>query len=162
MAWWRNLQAMSGYVYQLYTNYVKIGGYNPPSIYAFLPNKTEKTYHDFTQALLQLILNANPERILMNFEKAAVNALFATFPASQITGCYFHLYQSMLSSRKLEFVYSGNWIIQISQKNWQMEGSISFHKLHRHKQYPFGNERQWKKWFNIVVATVQRTSNFDW
>ena len=37
-------------------------------------NKTEKTYHDFTQALLQLIPNANPERILMDFEKAAVNA----------------------------------------------------------------------------------------
>ena len=32
----------------------------------------------------------------------------------------------------------------ISQKNWQMEGSNSFHKRHRHKQYPFGNKRQCK------------------
>ena len=43
--------------YQLYTIHVTIGGYNPPCIYALLPNKTEKTYHDFTQALLQLIPN---------------------------------------------------------------------------------------------------------
>ena len=86
-------------LYQLYTIHVTIGGYNPPCIYALLPNKTEKTYHDFTQALLQLIPNANPERIMMDFEKAAVNVFSTTFPAAQITGCYFHLSQSVL--RKL-------------------------------------------------------------
>ena len=82
--------------YQLYTIHVTIGGYNPPCIYALLPNKTEKTYHDFTQALLQLIPNANPERIMMDFEKSAVNAFSTTFPTAQITGCYFHLCQSIL------------------------------------------------------------------
>ena len=82
--------------YQLYTIHVTIGGYNPPCIYALLPNKTKKTYHDFTQALLQLIPNANREGIMMDFEKAAVNAFSTTFPAAQITGCYFHLCQSVL------------------------------------------------------------------
>ena len=82
--------------YQLYTIHVTTGGYNPPCIYALLSNKTEKTYQDFTQALLQLIPNANPERIMMNFEKSAVNAFSTTFPTAQITGFYFHLCQSVL------------------------------------------------------------------
>ena len=82
--------------YQLYTIHITVGGYNPPCIYLLLPNKTEKTYHDFTQALLQLIPNANPEWIKMDFEKAAVNAFSTTFPTAQITGCYFHLCQSVL------------------------------------------------------------------
>ena len=90
--------------YQLYTIHVTIGGYNQPCIYALLPNKTEKTYHDFTQALLQLIPNANPERIMMDFEKSAVNAFSTTFPTAQITGCYFHLCQSVL--RKINEVGS--------------------------------------------------------
>ena len=46
--------------------------------------------------VLQLIPNANPERIMMDFEKSAVNAFSATFPTAQITGCYFHLCQSVL------------------------------------------------------------------
>ena len=83
-------------LYQLYTIHVKIGGYNPLCIYALLPNKTEKTYHDFTQALLQLIPNANPETIMMDCEKAVVNAFSTTFPAAQIAGCYFQLCQSVL------------------------------------------------------------------
>ena len=46
-------------------------------------------------ALLQLIPKANPERIMMDFEKSAVNAFSTTFPTAQITGCYFHLCQSV-------------------------------------------------------------------
>ena len=77
--------------YQLYTIQVAIGGYNPSCIYALLPDKTEKTYHDFTQALLQMKLNGNPERWT-----SRVNAFSTAFPAAQITGCYFHICQSVL------------------------------------------------------------------
>ena len=82
--------------YHLYTIHVPNGGYNPPCIYALLPNKSEKTYHDFTQALMQLRLNANPERIMMDFEQATVIVFSSTFPAAQITGCYFRLCQSVV------------------------------------------------------------------
>ena len=92
---------------------VWIGGYNPPCIYALLPNKTEKTYHDLTQALLQLIPNADPERIMMDFEKAAVNAFSTTFPAAQVTACYFHRCQSV--PRKI----NENWKKLIQQpQSW--------------------------------------------
>jgi len=53
-------------------------------------------FKDFTQSLLQLIPNANPERIMIDFEKAAVKTFSTKFPAAQITGCYFHLCQSLL------------------------------------------------------------------
>ena len=82
--------------YQLYTIHVTIGGYNPPCIYALLPKKTEKTYNNFTQALLLLKPNANLERIIMDCEKAAANEFCTTFPAAEFTGCYFHLCQSVL------------------------------------------------------------------
>ena len=73
-------------------------------VYTLLPNKTEKTYHDFTQALIQLTPNANPERTMMDLEKAAVNAFSITFPAAQINGRCFHFCQSVL--RKLNEVGS--------------------------------------------------------
>ena len=82
--------------YELNTFHVTIGGYNPTCIYVLLPNKTEKKYHDFTQALLQLIPKANPERVIMDFEKPAVNAFSTTFPATPNTGCYFYLCLSVL------------------------------------------------------------------
>ena len=68
--------------HQLYTNHVTNGGFNPPCIYALPPNKTKKTYCDFTPALLRLIPNSNPEKILMEFEKAAVKAFSTIFPAA--------------------------------------------------------------------------------
>ena len=39
---------------------------------------------------------ANPEKILLNFESAAMNAFTAAYPNARILGCYFHLTQSIL------------------------------------------------------------------
>ena len=85
---------------QLYTIHVSIGGYNPPCVYTLLQNKTEKRYHDFTQALLRLKPNSYLGRIKIDYEKAAVYAFSTTFPAAEITGCYSHLCQSVLRKRK--------------------------------------------------------------
>ena len=77
--------------YQKYTIHIRIGGYSPSCLYALLPNKTERTYIDFNQALLQLVPNANTEKIMMDFEKVAVQAFLTTFPLA-----HFHLCQSVL------------------------------------------------------------------
>ena len=42
--------------YQLYSIHVSLSGIAPACIYAFLPNKTEKTYHRFLEALKILAL----------------------------------------------------------------------------------------------------------
>ena len=39
---------------------------------------------------------ANNERMVMDFEKAAAIVLFTTFPAAQVTGCYFQIHHSVL------------------------------------------------------------------
>ena len=82
--------------YQLYTIHIAIGGYHPPCLYALLPNKTEKTYRSFCQALSEIVPNGKPQRIMMDFEKAAMNAFRDFYPTTQISGCYFHLRQSAM------------------------------------------------------------------
>ena len=47
-------------------------------------------------AVKSLILNANPYKILVDFEKAAMNSFQQVYPLATITGCYFHLCQSVL------------------------------------------------------------------
>ena len=66
--------------YQLYSIHVSVSGIVPGCIYAFLPNKTEKTYHRFLQALIDLAPNCRPEKILLDFEQAALQSFQKTFP----------------------------------------------------------------------------------
>jgi len=44
----------------------------------------------------ELVPNASPTRILVDFESAAMNAFKDAFPGTDITGCYFHLCQSIV------------------------------------------------------------------
>jgi len=39
---------------------------------------------------------AAPEKILLDFESAAVNAFRSAFPNATVAGCYFHLTQSVI------------------------------------------------------------------
>ena len=65
--------------YQIYTIYVKLQGFAPPSVYVLLPNETEKTYIGMI-VLLSEETNLNPGKILADFEKAALNALAKKSP----------------------------------------------------------------------------------
>ena len=51
--------------YQLYSIHVSISGKAPACIYAFLPIKTEKTYHSFLEALKTLASDSRPENFLL-------------------------------------------------------------------------------------------------
>ena len=77
--------------YQLYSIHVSVSGIAPACIYAFLPNKTEKTYNRFLQALIDLAPNCRPEKILLDFEQAALQSFQKTFPEAHLSGCFFHL-----------------------------------------------------------------------
>ncbi len=106
------------FYYQIYTIHVELKGFSPPCFYSFLPNKTEKTYQRLLTSLLTLI-NPDPDRILVDFETAAINAFTKTFPQASIKGCYFHLCQSF--NRKINEVglkkeYESNEDLALSLK----------------------------------------------
>ena len=88
--------------FQLFTIHITTNGYNPPCVYILLPNKTERTYDRMLAATKDLIPRAQLTRILLDFEKAAMNAFQKQFPASNLSGCFFHLCQSFM--RKINSV----------------------------------------------------------
>jgi hypothetical protein len=83
--------------FQLYTiHFDSIGGLTPTAIYCLLSNKNRATYDRLLAVVKSLVPNAAPQRILLDFESAAMNAFTAAYPEAEIAGCYFHLCQSIL------------------------------------------------------------------
>ena len=82
--------------FQLYTIHAKVGNSYPPCIYFLLPNKTAETYTRMLEILKMLHPGLNPSTILLDFELAAINAFKNEFPLSKVSGCFFHLNQSVM------------------------------------------------------------------
>jgi hypothetical protein len=83
--------------FQLYSiHFEYMGGINPAGIYCLLPDKSRATYDRLMGIVKNLIPHAAPEIILLDFESAAMNAFHSAFPEASISGCYFHLTQSLL------------------------------------------------------------------
>lgn len=81
--------------YQLYTiGFIK-EHHVIPCVFAFLKDKRENTYKDLYRILDHLVGHGNPRIIKTDFEKAAINALRHAFPSACISGCLFHLGQSI-------------------------------------------------------------------
>ena len=75
--------------YQLYSIHVSVSGIVPGCIYAFLPNKTEKTYHRFLQALIDLAPNCWPEKKFVRFWASCSSVLPKNIPRSTLIGLFF-------------------------------------------------------------------------
>jgi hypothetical protein len=73
-----------------------VEGINPAALYCLLKNKTRSTYDRLLAEVLRLIPSAAPAMILTDFEAAAMGAFRDKFTSSRVTGCYFHLAQSIL------------------------------------------------------------------
>ena len=82
--------------YQIYTLQEKVLGITPACLYALLPNKTEKTYSRLLDALETFAPDCKPDKILLDFEIAPINAFQKHHPASMPSGCYFHLTQNFV------------------------------------------------------------------
>ena len=54
--------------------------------------------------IIALISRWSPRRITMDFEKAAMNVVDATFPAIEMSGCFFHLTQSVQRFLQVKFL----------------------------------------------------------
>ena len=81
--------------YQLYTIHAQVGHSAPACVYALLPNKSEKTYSRMIELISPSMPDASPSRILLDFEQAPMNAFQKFFISAQMSGCYFHLCQSL-------------------------------------------------------------------
>ena len=80
---------------QLYTIHGLTLGSTIPCVYALLPNKQQATYQSVFYQLLQINENLQPQSIMVDFEKAAINSLQETFPNTDLSGCFYHLSQNV-------------------------------------------------------------------
>ena len=65
-----------------------------PCIYALLPNKSEAIYDKLFKKLLEIEPSLNPVTVMIDFERASINALEDNFN-SVIIGCFFHFSQNI-------------------------------------------------------------------
>lgn len=83
--------------FQLYSIHFNFAdGVNPAGVYCLLINKTTETYRRLLDQLRVLIPAAAPQKILVDFERAAMNEFSTAYPNATVSGCYFHLCQSIL------------------------------------------------------------------
>lgn len=76
---------------QLYTVHGLRNGHNVIGCYALLSNKRAETYTEFLQQVRQLTNDADPASIMIDFERACINAIDEVFPQANVIGCLFHL-----------------------------------------------------------------------
>ncbi|CAF0898009.1 unnamed protein product [Adineta steineri] len=66
-----------------------------PVLFVLLSGKSGKIYTKMMNDIMQLIPAWSPQRLMMDFEKAAMNMITARFPRVELSGCFFHLSQSV-------------------------------------------------------------------
>ena len=88
--------------YQLYSFHIPVGNSFPAVIYCLLPDKTKEIYEKVTEIILQICPEFAPSRLLIDFELAVIRAFKSKFPDMDISGCFFHLNQSII--RKLNSI----------------------------------------------------------
>lgn len=96
--------------FQLYTIHGSTNaGFIVPCLFALLPNKTRETYDRLFHYVKNLRLDMGPATVMMDYEKAAMNSVEATFPRAAVTGCFYHLSQSVyrkIQSEGLQNTYA--------------------------------------------------------
>ena len=103
--------------YQLYTIHGFKDGEGLPLAWGLLPNKTTDTYREVFSSLRQALTTSfgdigQVKYVLMDYERAAINAVTEVFPEVQVKGCSFHFRQALM--RKVH---------QVGLKNVYEEGS---------------------------------------
>lgn len=92
---------------QLYTIHGVYRGAVFPLVFALLSDKQQQTYENLIEELRRLRPTWRPKSVMVDFEKAAINAFHNAFdtPTNRfsISGCFFHLQKSIL--RKVQVSY---------------------------------------------------------
>ena len=83
--------------FQLYTiHFELVPGISPVALYCLLQSKTRAIYDRMFEAVKELVPAAEPDRLLLDFESAAISAFRSAYPNANVMGCYFHLTQSVI------------------------------------------------------------------
>jgi hypothetical protein len=69
-----------------------------PVAFFLLPSKKEE--------IIQLAPVWQPQRVMMDFEKATINVFNRTFPTVELSGCYFHFCQNVLRFLQVNYFYN--------------------------------------------------------
>jgi hypothetical protein len=72
-----------------------------PACYVLMKNKNQNTYIEMFNVLNEKFPLTHPRIIKTDFEMASINALRSSFPSSHISGCLFHLNQSLVENYKI-------------------------------------------------------------
>ena len=79
---------------QLYTIHALVGGMYPfrdghllPSIYVLLPGKITKHFREMWKVIKQMCPDANPDYLLVDFERGSINAFKEVCPIGRIKKC---------------------------------------------------------------------------
>ena len=87
------------YFYQMYTLHVHINGRYFPLVFAMLERKTEATYVQFLQKIIEqcasMGLLFQPEQVIVDFDTATQIAFQSIFQAVSILCCRFHMGQAI-------------------------------------------------------------------
>jgi hypothetical protein len=81
--------------YQLFIIHAVYRNYVVPVTYALLRRKNTDTYLRLINEILEIAPDWSPRSMMMDFEQASINAFRTKFPTVQLSGCYFHLRQSI-------------------------------------------------------------------
>ena len=82
--------------YQLYTIHALISNtVTIPLVFCIARNKNEATYDKILTSLKEIDPTLNPESVMIDFERAAINAIARNFPTAELHGCYFHYGQAI-------------------------------------------------------------------
>ena len=83
--------------HQIYTIHIQIDGIMYPVVYALLPSKSEQVYTRFFNLVQRTMITNNlpfsPTTVLMDFERAAQNAIRSVCHGITIKGCFCHYIQ---------------------------------------------------------------------
>jgi len=90
--------------YQLYIIHGVFRDHVVPLIYALLRRKNTQTYERLINEILNIAPRWSPRTIMLDFEQSSIGAFRTAFPNVSLSGCYFHLRQSI--HRKLHVVRS--------------------------------------------------------
>ncbi|CAM4850845.1 unnamed protein product [Rotaria magnacalcarata] len=106
--------------YQLYIIHGVFRDHAIPLIYALLRRKTKETYQHLIREILNIAPRWSPRAVMLDFEQASFGAFQAAFPNASLSGCYFHLRQSI--HRKLQ---------ELDHQNQYQTDPIFAHNIHK-------------------------------